>query len=158
MSWKCKSFIGVCACCYNRSLILVLCFAISFRGYIPSSFPLFVSMRLLQSSCLLVTNFSLHHCTWDCCPVCFWLLLLLIDYCRKVAISCLIDTGVIVKPWDWSAMVLCMPLIKTISGPCSSSTFRLEVKHRTSHMRFVVSEYYRLAPQYPFELLSFDYG
>ncbi len=49
---------------------------------------------------------------------CFWLL---IYFCRKVALSCLIDTGVIVKPWDWSAMVLCMPMIKRISGPCSSS-------------------------------------
>ncbi len=68
MSWRCKSFIGVCACCYNRSLILVLCFAISFRGFIPSFFPWFVNMRL-QSSCLLVTTFSLHHCILDCHPV-----------------------------------------------------------------------------------------
>ncbi len=65
---KMQTFIGFCACCYNRSLILVLCFAISFRGYIPSSFLWFVNMRL-QSSCLLVTTFSLHHCIWDCRPV-----------------------------------------------------------------------------------------
>ena len=39
-----------------------------FRGYIPSSFLWFVNMRL-QSSCLLVTTFSLHHCIWDCRPV-----------------------------------------------------------------------------------------
>jgi hypothetical protein len=67
MSWKCKSFIGVCACCYNRSLIFVLCFAISVREHIPSSFLWFVNMRS-QSSCLLVTTFSLHHCIWDCHP------------------------------------------------------------------------------------------
>ena len=46
--------IGIGACCNNRSLIFVLCFAISFRGYIPSSYRGIVSMRL-QSSCLLVT-------------------------------------------------------------------------------------------------------
>ena len=33
--------VGIGACCYNRSLIFVLCFAISFRGYIPSSFQWF---------------------------------------------------------------------------------------------------------------------
>jgi hypothetical protein len=36
-----------------------------FQGYILSSFPWFVNMKL-ESSCLLVTAFSLHHCIWDC--------------------------------------------------------------------------------------------
>ncbi len=115
MSWKRQFFVGICACCYNKSLIFVLCFAISFRGYISSSFLWFVTMRL-QSSCLLVTTIV--------CTIVFGLpssfvsdcYLLLIDYCRKVALSCSIDTGVILKPWDWSAMV-CVCLDKDNLGP-----------------------------------------
>ncbi len=149
MSWKRKSFIGFCACCFNRSLILVLCFAISFRGYIPSSFPRFVNMRL-QSSCLLVTILVCTIVFETAVQFCLWLPLLLIDFCHKVALSCSIDTGVILKQWEWSATVLCMPLIKTISGPCSQAvTFGLEVKYRTSHMRFFCLwsvNTYRLAP------------
>ncbi len=149
MSWKCKSFMGVCACCYNRSLILVLCFAISFRGYILSSFSWFVNIRLQSSCCWwLLLVFTIVFET--AIQFCLWLLLLLIDFCRKVALSWSIDTGVILKPWDWSAMVLCMPLIKTILGPCSqAATFGLEVKYRTSHMRFfclLSVNTYRLAP------------
>jgi hypothetical protein len=74
--------IGICACCYNRSLIIVLCFAISFRGYILSSFPWLVNMRL-QSSCLLVTTIVCTIVFWTAIQFCLWLLLLLIDYCRK---------------------------------------------------------------------------
>ena len=64
---KTSILLGIGACCYNRSLIFVLCFAISFRGYIPSSFPWFVNMRL-QSSCLLVTTI-VHTIFLDCHPV-----------------------------------------------------------------------------------------
>ncbi len=114
MSCKHQSFVGICACCYNRSLIFVLCFAISFRGYIPSPFPWFVNMRL-QSSCLLRTTIV--------CTIVFGLpssfdsdfFLLLVDPYRKIALSCLIDTGVICKPWDWSAMV-CVCLDKDNLG------------------------------------------
>ncbi len=67
------------------------------EGIFHPLFRGFVNMRL-QSSCLLVTTIV--------CTIVFGLsssfvsdcLLLLIDYCRKVALSCLIDTGVILKP------------------------------------------------------------
>ncbi len=153
ISWKRDSF-----WCFHmflyRSLIIDLCFVLLLSlkriffvlgGYIPSSFPWFVNTRL-KSSCLVVTTSSLHHCIWDCLPV-----LSLIDFCHKVDISCLIDPGVIPKPWDWSTMVLCMPLIKTIlAHVLQVVTFiQLEVKHRTSHMRFFCLwsvNTYRLAP------------
>jgi hypothetical protein len=57
--------IGIGACCYNGSLIFVLCNAISFRGYIPSSFPWFVNM-ILQSSCLPVTTIVCTIVFLDC--------------------------------------------------------------------------------------------
>ena len=52
--------IGIGACCYNRSLIFVLCFAISFRGYIPSSFPWFCKHEI---TIFMFTGdyYSLHH-------------------------------------------------------------------------------------------------
>ena len=59
--------IGIGACCYNRSLIFVLCIAISFRGYIPSFYRGFISIRL-QSSCLLATTI-VHTIFLDCHPV-----------------------------------------------------------------------------------------
>ncbi len=123
--------IGIGACCYNRSLIFILCFAIYFRGYIPSSFPWFVNMKL-QSSCLLVTTIVCTIVFWTAIQFCLWLLLLLIDYCCKVALSCLIDTGVKLKPWDWSATV-CVCLDKDNLGPIFfkpwPSTSRLSIEH-----------------------------
>ncbi len=80
--------VGIGACCYNRFLIFVLCFAISFRGYIPSSFPWFCKHDI-TTSCFLVTTFSSHHCIFGLpSSFCLWLLLHLIDYCHKVALSC----------------------------------------------------------------------
>ena len=77
------------------------------EGIFHPLFRGFVSMRL-QSSCLLVTTI-VHTIFWTAIQFCLWLLLLLIDYCCKVALSCSIDTGVILKPWDCSATVFCMP-------------------------------------------------
>ncbi len=114
----------------------------------------------LQSSCLLVTTFSLHHCIWDCHPVLsltaftsYWL-------CCKVALSCLIDTGVILKPGDWSATVLCMPLIKTILGLYSSS-HDLPIRGSAYNISYEIFylwsvNTYRLAPYYPFWTLKFQ--
>ncbi len=52
--------IGIGACCYNRSLIFVLCVAISFRGYIPSSFPWFCKHEITIS--MFAGNYySSHH-------------------------------------------------------------------------------------------------
>jgi hypothetical protein len=132
MSWKHQSFIGICACCYNRSLIFVLCFAISFRGYNPSSFPWFVNMRL-QSSCLLVTTIVCTIVFETAIQFCLWLLLLLIAWCHKVALSCLIDTGVILKPWDWSATV-CVCLDKDNLGPMFFKPWRFDWRLSIEHL------------------------
>jgi hypothetical protein len=53
--------VGIGACCSNRSLIFVLCFAISFRGYIPSSFPWF-SKHEITIFMFAGDYYSLHHC------------------------------------------------------------------------------------------------
>jgi hypothetical protein len=75
ISWKCKSFFGVFACFYNRSLIFVLCFCYLFLEGIFC--PHVVYSILLSVGCkykiaifmFLVSAFSLHHCIWDCHPV-----------------------------------------------------------------------------------------
>ncbi len=72
------------------------------EGIFHPLFPWFVNMRL-QSSFLLVTTIVCTIVFWTAIQFCLWLLLFLIDSCRKSALSCLIDTGVILKPWDWSA-------------------------------------------------------
>ena len=89
--------IGIGACCYNRSLILVLCFAISFRGYIPSSFPWFCKHEI---TIFMFTGdyYSSHYLFLDCHPVLSLTAFASYDYCCKVALNCLIDTGVILKP------------------------------------------------------------
>jgi hypothetical protein len=59
---------GIGACCYNRSLIFVLCFAISFSGCIPSSFPWFCKHEITISM-FAGDYYSVHHCILDCHPV-----------------------------------------------------------------------------------------
>ncbi len=64
----------------------------------------------------------------------FWVL---IDFCYKGALSCSIDTGVMLKPTS----VLCMCLWYRQSwakyfSSCNINCYRLAVMPRTSHMRF----------------------
>ncbi len=97
-----------------------------FRGYFLSSEVYSILFSVIckhekKSSCLLVTTLVCTIVFETAIQFCLWLLLSSYWLCHKVALSCSIDTGVIPKPWDWSAMVLWMPLIKTISGTCSSS-------------------------------------
>jgi hypothetical protein len=55
---------------YNRSLIFVLCFAISFRGYIPSSILWFVNTRskfscfLVVTFCTIILETAIQFCLW----------------------------------------------------------------------------------------------
>jgi hypothetical protein len=138
ISWKRKSFIGVFACCYNRSLIFVLCFAIPFKRVY--SILLSVVCKHESKIFMFAGDYFLFaplylRLSSSFVSDCFWLC---IDFRRNVALSCLIDTGVILKLWEWSATVLCMPLIRQSWAPVLQAvTFQLEVKHRTSHMRFL---------------------
>ena len=128
MSWKRQSFIGICACCYNRSQCALLSLL---EGIFCPFFRGFVNMRL-QSSCLLVTTIVCTIVFWTAIQFCLWLLLLLIDYCRKVALSCSIDTGVILKPWDCSATVFCMPWYRQSRAMFFKpwpSDWRLSIEH-----------------------------
>ena len=59
--------IGIGACCYNRSLIFVLCFAISFRGYIPSSFLWFCKHEI--TIFMFTGDYYSSHYFLDCHPV-----------------------------------------------------------------------------------------
>ncbi len=132
---------------YNRPLIFVLCFCYLFLEGIFC--PQRVYSILLSLVCKheitifmsLVSTFSLHHYIWDCHPVlsltAFWVL---VDFSLKVALSWSIDTGVIPKPWDCICNGLCMPLIRqSWAHVLQAITFiKLEVKHRTSHVRFFV--------------------
>jgi hypothetical protein len=149
-------------------MIFVLCFCYLFLEVIFCTWRVYsillsvVCKHKIAIFMSLVSTFSLHHYIWDCRPVlsltAFWVLA---DFCCKVALSCSIDTGVIPKPWDCICNSMCMPLIRQSRAQVLQAvTFRLEVKHRTSHLRFlfVVCKRVCWSLSIPFELLSFDYG
>ncbi len=72
--------IGIGACCYNRSLIFVLCVAISCRGYIPSSFPWICKHEM--TIFMFAGDYYSSHIFLDCHPVfvsdCFCFLLTIV--------------------------------------------------------------------------------
>ncbi len=147
ISWKCKSSFDVFTCFIIDLVIFLLCCCYLYcRKRLYFVLLSMICNTRLKSSCLMClllvcTNvFKLPSSFVSA----FWVR----NYCcHKVALSCLIDTGVILKPSDY----ICNGIVYAFDidnlGLCFSSSnlnwyiqYRLSLEHLVWDILFVVSK------------------